>query len=173
VDVASQLDDPYSNAIKAEYGSPWLGPHFNTFAHQYVIAPAVNAALNLESAVAIDIQPMDAANAVKPTSNDSLSVAVLSTNVADGDAADFDALQVNPATLRFGIGEAQVIADAFPMDVDNDTDMDMVFDFSTHDTGIACGDTGAMLKGKTYEAKPFFGSDSVTTIECDNNACHP
>jgi hypothetical protein len=173
VDIASQLDDPYSNAIKAEYGSPWLGPHFNTYAHQYVIAPAVDNALNLESAVDIDIQPLDAANAVKPTSNDSMSVAILSTNIADGDAADFDALQVNPVTLRLGGGEAPIIADAVPLDVDNDSDMDMVFDFNTHDTAIACGDTEATLHGKTYEDKPFFGIDSVTTIDCDNNACHP
>jgi hypothetical protein len=173
VDIASQLDDPFSNAIKAEYGDPWLGPHFNTYAHQYVVAPAVNAALYLESAVDIDIQPSDAANPVKPTSNDSISVAVLSTNVADGDAVDFDAIQANPATLRFGIGEAQVVAGPFPVDADSDSDTDMVFDFQTQDTGIACGDTEAALTGKTYEAKPFTGTDSVTTIECVDNGCHP
>jgi hypothetical protein len=85
----------------------------------------------------------------------------------------FDATQVNPATLKFGIGEAQNQA-VTPLvwDRDDDTDSDVIFPVKTQDTGIICGDTEATLTGLTYAGAPFTGTDSVTTTDCVQD-CHP
>jgi probable HAF family extracellular repeat protein len=123
--------------------------------------------------VTIDIQPWDATNAVQPSSDNPISVAVLSTNVVDGEAANFDATQVNPASLNFGIGEASNIATPWVTDLDGDSDSDVLFSFSTQDTGIVCDDTEATLTGETYSAAPFTGTDFVTTTDCVDTGCHP
>jgi hypothetical protein len=122
----------------------------------------------------IDIQPFDVANEVKPASDDPIIVAVHSTSVAAGDATDFDATQVDPASLKFGIGEAQNVATTpWVQDLDGDADSDVMFAFRTQDTGIFCGDTEATLSGKTYAAAPFTGTDAVMTTDCVATGCHP
>ena len=126
------------------------------------------------TSVEIDIQPFDAANAVSPSSNTPITVAIHSTSVGDGDAADFDATQVDAATLKFGIGEAPNVATTpWVQDLDGDSDSDVMFAFLTQDTGIFCGDTEATLTGETYAGEPFTGTDSVTTTDCVDTGCHP
>jgi hypothetical protein len=128
----------------------------------------------IPAAVDIDIQPFDTANEVQPSSDNPIIVAVHSTNVADGDAEDFDATQVDPATLKFGIGEAPNVAvTPWVQDLDGDSDSDVMFAFRTQDTGIFCGDTEATLTGETYASAPFTGTDSVTTTDCVDTGCHP
>ena len=124
--------------------------------------------------VDIDIQPWDAANKVYPASNKQITVAIHSTSVGDGDAADFDATQVDAATLKFATGEApNVAATPWVQDLDGDSDSDVTFAFLTQDTGIFCGDTEATLTGETYGGEAFIGTDSVTTTDCGDNSCHP
>jgi hypothetical protein len=124
--------------------------------------------------VDIDIQPFDAANAVSPSSDNPIIVAVHSTSVGDGDAADFDATQVDATTLKFAIGEApNVAATPWVQDLDGDSDSDVMFAFRTQDTGIFCDDTEATLTGETYAGEAFTGTDSVTTTDCVDAGCHP
>ena len=126
----------------------------------------------VKPSVDIDIQPWDAANKTYPTSDRKIIVAINSTNIAAGDSLEFDATQVDPVTLKLGIGEAPNIA-ATPLviDKDRDSDSDVMFVFRTQDTGIFCGDTEATLTGRTYAGQLFTGTDSVTTVDCVDD-CH-
>jgi len=119
-----------------------------------------------QRAVLIDIRPSSSVNRVFPESTRIINVAVLTTSVADGDADDFDAINIDPATLRFGVGEARNVAAPRVSDVDGDGDNDVTFAFNTQDTGIVCGDTEASLTGATYYGTIFAGVDSVVTAEC-------
>ena len=125
--------------------------------------------------VQIDISPFNSENEVRPASNDAIFVAVHSTNVADGDALDFDATQVDLDTLKFGgIGEAANLPETpSVLDLDGDADSEAVFAFRTQDTGIFCGDTEATLTGSTYSGELFSGTDSITTIDCPDLGSHP
>jgi len=103
--------------------------------------------------------------------NDIIPVAVLSTNVAAGDPADFDASTVNPASVRFGIGGAQDTDGAATLaDADGDGDTDAGFEFLTGDTGIACADSAASFSGETYIGEPISGTADINT-DCDAQ-CH-
>lgn len=136
---------------------------------------AAGASLEPEvTQVDIDIQPFDATNAVSPSSDNPIIVAVHSTSIGDGDAADFDATQVDATTLKFAIGEAPNVAvTPWVQDLDGDSDSDVMFAFRTQDTGIFCGDTEATLTGETYAGDAFTGTDSLTTTDCIDTGCHP
>jgi len=123
--------------------------------------------------VAIDIQPWDATNMVKPSSNNPISVAVLGSSIAEGGSADFDASLVNPATVRLGIGEAPNIAIPWVQDVDGDTLDDILIGFRTQETGILCGDAEVSLAGETIGGSAFIGTDTIDTSDCENLGCHP
>ncbi|MDP6150432.1 MAG: hypothetical protein QGH46_04275 [Gammaproteobacteria bacterium] len=123
--------------------------------------------------VEIDVDPWDAANEVKPNENYGLPVAIMTTSTADGDAADFDALQADPDWLRLGPSGAPNVAIPGPGDFDSDGDSDVAFGFRVEESGILCGDTGATLTGFTYSGVPIEGSDTITTMECQTSACHP
>ena len=43
---------------------------------------------------------------------------------------------------------------------------DMVFHFKVSDTGITCGDTEAILTGKTFGGDSITGTDAVKTVGC-------
>lgn len=123
--------------------------------------------------VDIDIRPSSPVNSVFPTSTKTINVAVLTTNVADGDAVDFDATRVTASTLKFAAGQAPNVATPRVRDVDGDLDNDVIFGFRTQDTGIACGDTQATLTGRTNTGVSFTGSDAVITMDCSTGSCHP
>ena len=117
--------------------------------------------------VAIDIMPGSDPNSINPGSDDVISVAILTTSIADGDALDFDALQVDAATLQFGPdGAAVAHAGGHAEDVDGDGDVDLLVHFPTQDTGIICGDIEATLTGETFSGQLISKSDSVTTSGC-------
>jgi hypothetical protein len=42
----------------------------------------------------------------------------------------------------------------------------MILHFKTQDTRIKCGDTEALLRGKTSSGQPIEGSDSINTVPC-------
>jgi len=123
--------------------------------------------------VDIDIRPSNPINKVFPTSTKPINVAVLTTNVVDGDAVDFDATQIKASTLRFAIGRALNVGTPRVRDVDGDLDNDVTYTFNTQDTDIACGDTQATLVGRTNAGDLFTGSDAVVTVDCDDMSCHP
>lgn len=116
----------------------------------------------LERVVAIDIMPQSDRNRIDISSGDRVRVAILTTSVADGDAADFDAATVAPRSVRFGRAGARECKERIRMrDVDDDGDRDLVLHFEIRETGIELGDTEACLEGVTADGAPFRGCDSV------------
>ena len=110
--------------------------------------------------VEIDVKPYEQINSINPGSRGLLPVAVLTSG-------DFDALLVDPATVRFGpAGAIDTHGRAHVKDIDNDGDMDLLFHFRTRETGISCGDTEATLTGQTWDGTLISGTDSVNTVSC-------
>ena len=98
-------------------------------------------------------------NAINPSSNDVIPVAVLGS-------VNFDATQVDFSTAEFGTGKASPIHGGHVEDVNNDDIFDMVFHFNTQDTGIACEDIQATLSGETFGGNAFTGTYAVKNAEC-------
>lgn len=108
----------------------------------------------------IDIKPGSDPNSINPRSRGKTPVAILTTGA-------FDAATVDPTTVRFGAaGTEAAPAHSALEDVDGDGDVDMVLHFHTQDTGIACGDTLAMLTGSTITGEQIEGTDSIRTVSC-------
>jgi hypothetical protein len=128
-------------------------------------------ALDLPIAVMIDIKPFgqfDKPNRVQlPPPMQRVKVQVLSTNTASGESVDFDALQVDPTTVRFGPwGAGPILRYVQVVDKDRDGDKDLLMRFNTYWTGISCTDIEATMTGKTYAGEPFVGKDSVSPYPC-------
>ena len=127
--------------------------------------------------VAVDIFPGDATNYIRMANKYSIHVAILTTSKADGDARDFDATTVDPASVRFGPSDA-VPHDNYPegqlQDVDEDGDMDKKFIFSPNATGFSCNYDFelASISGQTYAGEKFAGTDNIQVEECVSG-CHP
>lgn len=110
--------------------------------------------------VAIDIKPGVTPNTVNPGSNAILQVAMLSTSA-------FNASSVNPSTVRFGANgtEASAVSNGLT-DVNGDGVADLVLKFRANATGIICGNTSAILQGKTLSGQSIKGSDTIVTVGC-------
>lgn len=115
----------------------------------------------------IDIMPSDDPNNIDPRSKGVIPVAILTTNIANGDRVDFDAAQVDPASVEFGpSGANEAHARGHVTDVDGDGDTDLMLHFKTQQTGIVCGDAEAVLMGKTFEGEDIVAVNAITTIGC-------
>jgi uncharacterized repeat protein (TIGR01451 family) len=107
-------------------------------------------------AVRIDVEPGRFPNRVSP-GRGSLTVAILT-------AATFDALTVDPESVRFGPTGTEAGAWQWaPEDVDGDGDVDLALHFWTQATGIQCGATEVRLKGSAL-ARLIEGKDSIRTV---------
>jgi hypothetical protein len=113
--------------------------------------------------VPIDIMPSDPGNNLnlRAGKGASISVAVLSVGGFCG-APNL----IDPLTLEFGPGQANISGSPHVRDVDGDGDEDLVVKFLTQETGIACGDTRASLSGYTFDSQPISGSDATNTFNC-------
>jgi hypothetical protein len=100
-------------------------------------------------------------------------VGVKSTSTAAGDAVNLDALQIDPASLRFGPAGAHNMTTPLTTDLDGDTDTDVIFGFAVEDSGILCGDTDVMLEGEQYDGYPLAGASDIVTTDCVTSTCHP
>lgn len=109
--------------------------------------------------VDIDISPKDETNKVKLEPGKSLLVAILS-------GGEFDALQIDAATVRFGPAGAQAVAD-WVADVDRDGSTDRVVEVKVNRTGIACGDEHATLTARSFSGQNVTGTDPVRVVPCD------
>ena len=147
----------------------------NVWSYYLDSAGAANTSvfLPISEAVDVDVDPWSAANELRPASNNLIAVAVKGSNVATGDDIDFDATQIDPTTLRLGIGEAQNVAIPWVGDFDGDTNTDVAFGFRTQDTGVFCGDTEVTLVGETFAGDPVGGADMISTTDCVDTGCHP
>jgi hypothetical protein len=123
--------------------------------------------------VDVDISYWDIDNEIDPASTGNIPVTVFSTSIEDGELTNFDATSIDPATVRFGVGEAELINTHYVADMDSDGDADMSFMFSIQETGIACEDIDAPIMGQTVSGEVFEGVDFVTTVECETSGCHP
>jgi hypothetical protein len=116
--------------------------------------------------IAIDIRPGTFPNPVNPKSSGRISVAILTTNPINN-ITTFDATMVDRTSVRFGAtGSEAAPVHATQSDVDGDGDVDLVLQFDTERTGIACGATKATLTGRTRAGEPFSASDAVVTVGC-------
>jgi hypothetical protein len=109
--------------------------------------------------VNVDIKPGGYPNAINPRDNGVIPVAILSTPI-------FDATRIDSTTVRFGPGQAPPRSGAHVEDVNGDGLPDIVLQFSTPSSQIACGDTASFLIGKTTSGQMVVGADSVLTVGC-------
>jgi hypothetical protein len=80
-------------------------------------------------------------------------------------APDFDALQVDMVSVKFGpnaattshfrVGDAN--ADGLP---------DLLLRFENLELGITCGLRQLQLTGRTYAGQEIYGSDFIRTVSC-------
>ncbi|MCB0130398.1 MAG: PKD domain-containing protein, partial [Caldilineaceae bacterium] len=111
-------------------------------------------------AVTIEIKPGEGATPINVRSKGVIPVTVFTTD-------EFDAMAVDPATLRFGPDGAQIAhKHGHLQDVNDDGRLDLLVHFATQESGIACGDTEAALYGATHAGQEFAGSAPITTTGC-------
>ncbi len=115
-----------------------------------------------ETIVTTDIKPGSETNNINPNSNGLVAVAILT-------GGEFDALQLDPDTAKFGPGEATVERYTVT-DVDSDGDQDLLLHFRIQEAGIACADAQATLVGELYDGTEITGTDSITTVGCQGDA---
>jgi hypothetical protein len=121
----------------------------------------------------MDVDPYNATNEIRPDDDYVVLVSVKSTSTAAGEASDLDALQIDPASLRFGPAGASNAISPIPADLDGDSDTDVIFGFQVQESGIFCGDTEVTLEGEQYDGYPLTGVDNITTTDCTETSCHP
>ncbi|MBI3640305.1 MAG: SBBP repeat-containing protein [Thaumarchaeota archaeon] len=105
--------------------------------------------------VNIDIKPGNLQNLVDPNSKGIILVAILSTQT-------FHSITVNPTTVTFGPNNSPAVG-GLMKDVNGDGLVDMVLGFKISNTGIFCGETSAVLNGKTLAGIPIQGNDHIQT----------
>jgi hypothetical protein len=110
--------------------------------------------------VQIEIKPGGRPNAINPADQGVVPVAILSTSSFNAPST------VDAISVRFGPASAPPTDGGHVEDVNNDGLPDLVFQFPTPLTGVACGDTSETLTGKTVSGTSIQGSDSVVTVNC-------
>lgn len=111
-------------------------------------------------AATIDVKPGNDGNSINPRLEGVIWVAIFS----DGESLG-DALQIDLSTVRFGtLGAAPDLQRV--ADLNRDGLSDLLLRFRMPESGLKCGDTEAMLTGRTYTSQRFVGIDSVTTVGC-------
>jgi len=122
--------------------------------------------------VEIDVHPRRKVSRIPAHSFGLLPVLVRSTSIAQGDDGDFDAMQIDPSTLRLDGAPSESessdnhIVSFSIYDFDRDGDQDLLAIFRTRQTSIECDDTEAILSGATYAGEPITGSDAIQTVAC-------
>lgn len=112
----------------------------------------------------VTVAPLIINVVIKPNSTKvNLKEEIIKVAILTG--GSFDAIQVNPATVKFGPAHA-TIRSYHVQDVDDDGDVDMVLTFTTFNTGIVECDTAATLTGNLYDGTAVKGSVSFITKGC-------
>jgi hypothetical protein len=123
---------------------------------------SVQVTLNVnEVIVPIDIIPGNNRNAINPRSHGSVLVAVLSDR-----STGFNPRNIDVTSVNFGPEEAEPLRYEW-RDVNQDGVHDLVLCFNILDTGIVCGDTEAVLIGKTLEGVHITGLELIRTVGCN------
>ncbi|MCK4564225.1 MAG: hypothetical protein KAU94_06105, partial [Verrucomicrobia bacterium] len=104
--------------------------------------------------VEIDIKPGSDTNPINLKSKGRCPVAVLTTE-------EFDAAEVDPATVRFaGASPAHYALE----DADADSDLDLILHFKTQELDLADDSTEVFLIGQTYDEQFLVGADTVSIV---------
>jgi hypothetical protein len=122
----------------------------------------VDTATMDETSVDIDIKPNSDKNVINPRSTKKTWVAVLSSE-------HFDALQVDPETVRFGPGGA-VPDRQRVLDTNEDGFPDLKLRFAIPDLGLTCEVGEMTLTGSTYAGDRIVGTDWVQPKGCSPTA---
>jgi hypothetical protein len=124
--------------------------------------------------IAIDIVPGNPHNPVEPGSLETVSVALLGSPGFDVTTIDAESLRFGPAGARPAAEPACTPGGAGPDDVryllpdiNRDGHDDVIVSFVLAETGIACGDTSASVRGETRAPRGFSGTDAVTPVGCE------
>jgi hypothetical protein len=87
--------------------------------------------------------------------------------VAIFSAGDFDAVTVQPETVRFGATGTEAAPVSFVVrDRNRDHRRDLILRFQIQDMGIKCGDTTASLTGQIANGLPIVGTSGIVTPAC-------
>ena len=118
--------------------------------------------------VVIDIKPGSDDNPINLGSNGVVPVAVLTTSKADGDAQNFDARDIDQATVKLA-GASPIVTENSGQrgsfeDVDGDGDLDLLVHLPIPDLDLAEADTEATLEGLTLEGRPILGTDAIVVV---------
>lgn len=151
-------------------GAFWFGAiddvrYFNCALSATAVAAVYNgsAAGNCTDAslpVAIDVRPRKSPNRINSRSHGVVKVAILSR-------PGFNATDVDPSTVRFGRAGTEASPRSAKIDdVNRDRVGDLVLKFRISQTGLQCGDTTALLYGKTFGGQSIAGSDTVVVTGC-------
>lgn len=106
----------------------------------------------------IDVKPGNSRNVINPRERGGIWVAVLS-------APEFDALQIDPASVRSGPDEASPNRHRV-RDVNRDGLSDMMLRFQPPMLGISCESMELELRGETYTGGLVIGADAIKTKGC-------
>jgi hypothetical protein len=113
--------------------------------------------------VPIDIMPSDPGNNLNLRSGQGAGIKVAILSVGEFFEAPNE---IDPLTLKFGPMQANIWGSPQVRDVDGDGDEDLVVKFLIQQTGIACGDTHAILFGRTFDTQSISGMDAINTFNC-------
>jgi hypothetical protein len=139
-----------------------------------IVGHATIVPVNCEELIQIDVDPFNASNVVRPNDDYTITVGIMGMNTAHGDNINLDpAAEIDPATLKFGLGEAGNVMIPVTGDFDGDSNSDLLVGFSMQDSGIACGDTELEVTGEMYSGLPIIATDTIETTDCTTNSCHP
>ena len=144
------------NGVAADNGTAhavWTG---NTGTGQQILFDSAVACAGIGGT---DIKPGSFPNAINPTTQGVIPVAILGSDV-------FDVSDIDPTTLVFGPGDAVLAHRKGPHyeDVNLDGFMDLIAHFRTEDSGIALGDETACVLGALLDGTPLRACDSILTV---------
>jgi len=164
IDMVNFLSFNLVNTGTGEYGEPTA--RADTADCMYV---QFEATITWEKApeVTIDIKPGSDRNPFncKMKGKGVIPVAILTTE-------DFDAMNVDCATVRFGpAGAYETHGKCHYEDVDKDGDTDLVFHFRLYETGLTCEDTMGILWGMTLDGVEFEAWDVLSAVPGDCDDC--
>lgn len=135
----------------------WDEEHPTSAVHALIAQTALAA---LPEPVALAIRPGLGRSVVNPRSHSVLTVAILSDSI-------FNALDIDPATVRFGpAAAAPLLHPRTAFDVDRDGDADLLLAFRLPETGIACGQTAVSLTGATVTGGAVSGWQPLLLVGC-------